>query len=387
MRELFGDPSQEVEFDMPRSPKQHTSITAATDALIDEISTDAKPPVGLSTQILNAQTDALMGDLGIGGEPVNTPLPPPKAATGFTAMGRPIEKPEVMGKATLPMGAAAEDFMINEPTRRERPDPVIRRPEDVLGLPGVADTGGPRVIVEQQTARGGNTMWVVTIVVLLGLLGLVTWKSGLLSKKRQVEAAAPKAVPLPTVRYGTVEIGASSENAKVLQWVGKTPCDLPHVDMGMTQELRVEKETYWPAQVAVAPSAWKDDKAQTSVELVPAASKRPAAPKISGGDSPSEKYGTLHVVSEPEGADVWLLVGFTPTMHMEGVRADRDYRFEVVAEHHLPKVVELKQGDWKDDGLHLMYRADTTLSEDPKDPIPVIHVKQKARGKSHTVRF
>jgi hypothetical protein len=93
------------------------------------------------------------------------------------------------------------------------------------------------------------------------------------------------------------------------------------------------------------------------------------------------------VTSQPEGADVWLLVGFTPTMHMEGLRADRDYRFEVVAEHHLPKTLELRRTDWKDDGMHLMFRADTTLAEDPKDPVPVIHVKKKAREKSHTVRF
>jgi hypothetical protein len=68
MRHLFGEPSEELApVDGARNPKQHTSITAATDALIDELSIDTRPaPVGVSTQILNAQTDALLGDLGIG---------------------------------------------------------------------------------------------------------------------------------------------------------------------------------------------------------------------------------------------------------------------------------------------------------------------------------
>src|SRR5205823_1800361 len=90
MRLLFGESIEgsAEEVDMPRSTKQHTSVTAATDALIDEISTEAKPGINLSTQILNAQTDALMGDLGLGSEPTETPLPRPKAATGYTAVGR-----------------------------------------------------------------------------------------------------------------------------------------------------------------------------------------------------------------------------------------------------------------------------------------------------------
>src|SRR5262249_44029453 len=63
MRELFGDPSQEVEV-YRDNPKQHTSVTAATDALIDEISGEKAPRQSpnapkVSTQILNAQTDAL----------------------------------------------------------------------------------------------------------------------------------------------------------------------------------------------------------------------------------------------------------------------------------------------------------------------------------------
>src|SRR5215831_14495923 len=110
MRELFGDPSQEMDLEAPRNPKQHTSVTAATDALIDEISSDVKAPSNVSTQILNAQTDALLGDLGIGSEPTETPLPPPKTATGgYIAMGRPIEKPEVLlGNPTKPIDAVPQ---------------------------------------------------------------------------------------------------------------------------------------------------------------------------------------------------------------------------------------------------------------------------------------
>src|SRR5262249_54505452 len=163
--------------------------------------------------------------------------------------------------------------------------------------------------------------------------GLVTWKSGLLSRKKPVAAVAPAAPAAPIVRYGTVEIGASSENAKVFLWGGRTPLDVPHIDTGVTQGVPGERETYWPQTPGVARAAWKDEKALASAKLVPAAAKRPETPKITGSEPASDKYGTLHVTSQPDGAEVWLLVGFTPTMHMEGVRADKDYRFEIVAEH------------------------------------------------------
>jgi hypothetical protein len=440
MRQLFGDPSEQSPQGEP-VPKSPSRISAETDALIDDLiggeasqpnsSSSPKSPhlsdaplPKVSTQILNAQTDAVLGELGLSGEATETPLPPPGSYTntGWTAKGRPIEKPpeaergkstaqvaslEAMGlypalqpekpvssRAPLEPAAPLEQ---SAPRAAMREMPTAReRPENVLGLPGISDGTGASPVIASAPARSGHGVWVVIVLLLIGLIGFGSWKTGLLSgewRSQKKAAALAKATatqaaakPQVVVRYGTVEIGASPENAKVFQFVGKTPVDLPHLDEAMTQELRFESDGFWVQPALAVPSLWKDDKAELKVSLAKTGSPKPVMPKV-GSEGSSDKYGTLHITSTPEGADVWLLVGFTPTHHMEGVRADKDYRFKVVAEHHLPKVVDLKQADWKDDGMKISFRADLELPEDPKDPIPVIHVKQKQKSKTHTLKF
>jgi hypothetical protein len=386
----------------------------------------------VSTQILDAQTDALLGELGIGNEPTDTPLPPIAERSDWTAVGREMDSfPRRTGTATQQMDAlSAREVAQAEGTEAEgaalRRDLLDRelaevrkgrdapmsgglaagggqgdRPEALLGLPGIAsDTGGAATLgAAGAGTRGSNAIWLATVAALLAVLGVVSWKTGLLTgefRASRTAAAKAKAIERATAarpktaaaRYGTVEIGASSDNAKVLMLVGKTPVDLPHVDTGVTQELRVEHDGQWPQVALVLPALWKgSDKAELAVTLVPHTKTRPVDPKAPPGESPTDKYGTLHVTATPDGASVWLLVGFTPTMRMEGVRADKDYSFLIVAEHHLPQAVTLKQSEWKDDGVRLTFRSDSTLLEDPSDPIPVIHVKEKAKPKTQTLRF
>ena len=425
LRALFGQPkrlrSEEIAPAVELAPKITTRITAETDALIDDLVRGAQPPPTVSTQILNAQTDALMGELGIGREPVETPLPPPpEKPLQWSAAGRPIERPEPPpGQPTVPVAAvgaigstgagasvgaregrrsdpnAPEQLMRELPTSRERP-------EHRLPIPGLLDPTGASTSVSTHPvapARGAHSIYVLTVVVLVALLGVVLWRTELLTGgwRARKEAAAKARVETqiaarrkanPPLRYGTVEIGADTENAKVFLHAGAAPVEVPHLDTGLTQELRVEHDAFWPQMVLVPPSTWQGGPtADVQVTLVPTGLKQPAEPKAPIGESSADKYGALHVSVKPASAEVWLLVGFTPTMHMEGLRADRDYKFKVVAEHHLPQVVELKRGDWKDDGVHLAFRADLTLPEDPNNPIPVIHVKKKPKPKTHTVRF
>jgi serine/threonine protein kinase len=462
MRELFGERLPEPPVEAPPaverpapSPRPATSLTAQTDALIDDLipgrRPGADPPDGsdeaprVSTQILNAQTDALLGELGLSGEPTETPLPSarPPSNSGWSAVGRPIERSASDGRSTRPMysadvgpagrgpadaheggteGALAVELapsVMDEPRPSARPRRAHRppvtgvparpeRPEQLLGIPGIADESDAHAMLRDAPSRGGsNALWIATVLTLLGVLAVVSWRTGLLSghyrerkradaeaRLRQQATATAAAMPggatgaTAAPRYGTVEIGAATDGARVYMLLGRAPLDVPHLDMGVTQELRLDSDGFWSQPAVVSPQMWQSgDQARLTVAMLRKGGARPSAPKVPADETPAEKFGTLHIDSNPSGAQVWLLVGFTPQMHMEGLRADRDYRFLVVAEHHLPRTVDLPRAGWKDDGLRLTFRSDVELPEDPKDPIPVVHIKRKAKPKSQTLRF
>jgi tRNA A-37 threonylcarbamoyl transferase component Bud32 len=386
LRELFADIAAEPLAAALAAPEPaKTRVTAETDALIDDLRigkarTEAstalveapRRPVGLNTQILNTETDELLDELV---------APPP--SNGAAALAKPPAPVPVAFAA--PAVAPPRDSV---PRSQPRPPPLPA--EQMLGLLENS-AAQPVALTAPAGARSGVGLWLATIGILVALLGAVLLRTGLLRRSRRVAAAAAApASPTPVappVRYGTLELGAQTDGAKVFLHVGKTPVVVPHLDRGQTQELLIEQESFWPQTALVSARSWQGGTAALNVPLVPASAAKPAPPSPPGGDQPSDAYGDLKLDSTPSGADCWLLVGFTPTMHMEGLRVDRGYRFKLTAQHHLPTTIEVKPGDWKDDGLHTAYRTEVTLPEDPKDPIPVLRVTRKPKPHAHTLRF
>ena len=60
--------------------------------------------------------------------------------------------------------------------------------------------------------------------------------------------------------------------------------------------------------------------------------------------------GRLKVVTSPQGAAVYLLVGQTNQMELAGVEAARDYEFKLTRDGYLPGFVRIAAEDWRNGG-------------------------------------
>jgi hypothetical protein len=60
--------------------------------------------------------------------------------------------------------------------------------------------------------------------------------------------------------------------------------------------------------------------------------------------------GVIHVESTPQGAAVWLLVGKSGSMKLEGIEAGRDYELKVVKAGYTPGYVHIKAEEWRSGG-------------------------------------
>lgn len=152
---------------------------------------------------------------------------------------------------------------------------------------------------------------------------------------------------------GEIVVASATEGAAVWLRLGATPVESFAVPMAMVHELRVEHDGYLPADLRVSAQNWSGEPGQRralmSVSLVPgeAGQVAPAAPPPPQPLAPGGPgTGVIRVESEPPGAEVWLLVGFTPEVRIGGLPTDRGYELRALAEGHRPAAASVAPGDW-----------------------------------------
>ncbi|MGH7439503.1 MAG: hypothetical protein ACRENE_27760, partial [Polyangiaceae bacterium] len=123
--------------------------------------------------------------------------------------------------------------------------------------------------------------------------------------------------------------------AEALLRAGQAPVDVEKMPVGARLEFVATAEGFVPRRVVVPSGAtWyhgADGKPrfETAVQLEKSRAKSgandpwPAAEPGSevGGQGPP---GTVHVVTTPRGAEVWMLAGIGPEVRIEQLRCDRD---------------------------------------------------------------
>jgi hypothetical protein len=140
------------------------------------------------------------------------------------------------------------------------------------------------------------------------------------------------AVPRCKVALVVSEVPA---NAEILLRVGQAPLDVERMPVGTRLEFVATAEGYAPRRAVIkAESTWDkgpDGKPRIDVpiQLDPTKAKpgtvdawplaEPGS-QVGGSGSP----GTVHVVSNVRGAEVWLLAGLGPEARIEQLRCDGD---------------------------------------------------------------
>ena len=266
--------------------------------------------------------------------------------------------PTPVPPASLPGGT----FPGPVPPAPRRPSTVsgagMRPSSEVSGIPGpYEDWGRPR--------RKRIFFWLALTVFALSALGAFLYtQTDLFDPGRRAAAdraadradeEALAAHQAAQVKPVDLTITSAEPDAAVWLLLGRTPFESMSLSSGMVHELRFEHEGYLPLDLRVTGYEWKgDDKQARRAEVnatlvagepkgpVPAVGPEPASPPPPG---PSGR-GVLAVKSTPAGAQVWLLIGFTPRATITGLPAGRDVEVKVLKNGFLPGFAAIKGDAW-----------------------------------------
>ncbi len=298
-----------------------------------------------------------------------TPLPPPMAEHeqpgSVTREAQDVLRGTGKSKPVVTRAAAAIDELEEEQDREEK-----ARKE----LVDKADTTAPVPLPPGRRSIPASIWIAATGFALLALFVILWTQTDVFhpERAREKEEARDRKQRAEFRRRtaeqkkgGNIEIAANVDGAAVWMLLGRTPLDSMPLPVAIVHQLRFERDGYEPRDVMVLASHWTGDRAAVHVELEPGALENPMPawpPPV-----PQEaqrafvrdaRLGVIHVESEPPGAQVWLLVGFTPDVRMSDFEAGVGYEFKVLKDGYRPGFVVIRPEDWRlDPGDPTVLRA------------------------------
>ncbi len=232
----------------------------------------------------------------------------------------------------------------DEPSRdAAKPEPAKPRASkaDATGPHPAAPGSGSKRAAPDPRPRAPRTamaMLVLALVVLVAGTGVV-WKYApqIFTGKKKPLPTATTAQPVPPAPKCKVSLVLKDVpvGAEILLRMGQAPVDVERMPVGTRLELVATAEGYAPRRAVIKEDAtWEKGpdgkpRIEVPIQLDPSKAKPgtvdpwPAAEPGSqvGGSGPP---GTIHVVSNVRGAEVWLLAGLGPEARIDQLRCDSD---------------------------------------------------------------
>ncbi|MBP9112225.1 MAG: hypothetical protein KBF88_05415 [Polyangiaceae bacterium] len=203
-----------------------------------------------------------------------------------------------------------------------------------------------------------------TLLVLLLVAGaILLWKMdpGKLTgktveeRKKENDLQAQTVVAPPRVCRATVQLKDAPQGAEILIRKGQAPIDIPLLPSGVRLEFVATAEGFAPKRTVLTKDAWElvDGKmrAEVAVQLEKTRAKTgmvdpwpPGEPGTESGGKGSP--GTAHIVSQPRGAEIWLLAGIGPEATMSDL-ACADAEFLIAGSGSLRKRIYVREADFQ----------------------------------------
>lgn len=271
---------------------------------------------------------------------------PPKAASAPPALASPqtvalgsegqVAAPAVPAAAAAPAAPA-----------RAASAPAAAAPRVVSAPPGAAPVK-PRAGTPRQPRAPRTSMTLLLLALLslaFGAAAIWRLKPGFFTgrtpetiarEKAEAEAArlaALQAAQTPKCKLALV-VSDVPANAEVLLRVGQAPTDVERMPVGARLEFVATAEGHAPRRIVVqSDAAWEKaadgkPRLEVPVQLEPSKAKAgavdpwPAAEPGSAVGGGTGAAGTVHVVSNVRGADLWLLAGLGPEARIEGLKCE-----------------------------------------------------------------
>jgi len=349
-------PSIDLEVEIPPEPQ-----TKKRDRVMPET-----PTVGLTEEELAAATakakrdsvDSLLDSFEISGQkedkalskelkamagldPTLTPPPAKEAAPLSPAEGDGIES--LLAETAPPSSVRKETGRESPVARRSAPsreETPSSRPPDVRQVPTAPSVRRSQLSLTTEARklskrRGSGLGVVVLFALVVAGFAVALWlvKPGFLTGRTPEKIAAERAAAeaesariaaknaQPACHASLVVTGAPKD-AEILVREGQAPVDVEHMPLGVPLEFVATAEGYAPKRTLLpADAAWDKASGKPRFDLPVQLDKSrarpgavdkwpPAEPGSDVGNPPQKaESGTVHVISSPKGAEVWLVAG------------------------------------------------------------------------------
>lgn len=261
--------------------------------------------------------------------PAVAPAPAPIAPPAPAPAREPAPAPYVA--SAVPAPPASRPGPPSAPTPSSRSKKVSDPP--VESARRARTTGASRKAQGPRAPKTSLAILVVLLLVLVGAVGFVWLKAPRLftgKKKPAASASVEPAATAPAAPACKVALVVSDvpANAEILLRMGQAPLDVARMPVGTRLEFVGTAEGYAPKRAIVkAESTWDkgpDGKPRMDVpvQLDPSKGKAGATDPWPGAEPGSQvggqgSPGTVHVVSNVRGAEIWLLAGLGPEARIE----------------------------------------------------------------------
>ncbi len=160
-------------------------------------------------------------------------------------------------------------------------------------------------------------------------------------------------------RYGQLSVTSEPAGAQVLLYVGRGPAVATDLPTGAAYELVAFADGHGASRAIVpADATWEETAEGPRYELALQTSDveidlahldlgASRLPRDALG-TPSGTLGSVRVVTSPPGARVYMLIGFTPDVHVENIRADEPVELLVYLEGYELERTLVGPSDWQE---------------------------------------
>jgi hypothetical protein len=300
-------------------------------------------------------------------DPVPAPSPPPRVELPAAQPARPEPRPEPVSPQPEPV--LSPRSRRREPGRQPEETPRRHRPIEL-----VDDVPPP---------SRGNGVWLglATLIaaVAIGALYFATQRPDIVdqmlgrpSPDEIPDAAVP---PPPEPEAGTLNVDSTPQRAQVFLFAGRGPVVVDDLPRGVAHEFLVVADGHRPQRVIVPVDAQYDEgpdgaryelAAQVGAVLGPNESAETVdlGPSLMPSDpgTPGD-LASVRVITNPPGAKVFMLIGFTPDVHVENQPTREAIELMLWLEDHELERVVVGPSDWQGEGSSQEAHIRATLDE------------------------